>query len=250
MIVARLKPEQTLEEHLKLCIEALKSLSSIKILDIFKGTENLLKIAIVFHDSGKIFYQQRIKKGKGFLGHELFSTFIVDEFLQCEDLRVSFDSRFLIDAIVLYHHYAMGLSKREEKFFREFKSGFRISEDFEKILREHEEIVLELLNLDESATKKAMKKVNIAVKGHLEKGLLQYGWIFKNLRYINKEIWDRFVADRVFRKLMLVGINVMTIVDYLGAKTEDGRGSEFSRVIDEFISLYYRGGLNKGSESF
>ncbi|MEM2346639.1 MAG: hypothetical protein QXN49_08770, partial [Archaeoglobaceae archaeon] len=173
-----------------------------------------------------------------------------DEFLQCEDLRVSFDSRFLIDAIVLYHHYAMGLSKREEKFFREFKSGFRISEDFEKILREHEEIVLELLNLDESATKKAMKKVNIAVKGHLEKGLLQYGWIFKNLRYINKEIWDRFVADRVFRKLMLVGINVMTIVDYLGAKTEDGRGSEFSRVIDEFISLYYRGGLNKGSESF
>lgn len=242
MIVARLKPEQTLEEHLKLCLEAFKSLSSTKILNIFQGTENLLKIAIVFHDSGKVFYQQRIKKGKGFLGHELFSTFIVDEFLQCEDLNFSFDSRFLIDAIVLYHHYAMGLKIREERFLKEFKEGFSVGEEklFEEVLREYEEIVLELLECDESAIKKAMKRAKNAVMAHLEKGFLQYRLIFKNLRYINKEIWDRFVADRVFRKLMLLGVNAMTIVDYLGAKTEDGRRSEFSRVIDEFVSLYRR----------
>ncbi|MEM3761726.1 MAG: CRISPR-associated endonuclease Cas3'' [Archaeoglobaceae archaeon] len=245
MILARLKPEQSLEEHLKLCIKAFESLESTKPWNALENFKEFVKIAIVFHDSGKIFYQQRIKKGKGFLGHELLSAFIVDEFLKYEDLNVCFDFRVLIDAIVLYHHYAMGLKVREEKFLREFKDGFSVGEEemFEKILKEHEEIVLGLLGLDKSRTKKAMKRVNDAVVSHLERGFLQYRFIFKNLRYINKEIWDRFVADKVFRKLMMLGVNAMTIVDYLGVKLDRGKETEFSKVIEEFV-LLHRENLN------
>lgn len=242
MILARLEPEQTLEEHLKLCLEAFGSLTSTKLSDLFKGNEELLNVAIVFHDSGKIFYQRRIKKGKGFLGHELFSTFIVDEFLQSEDLNLNFESRFLIDAIVFYHHYAMGLREREEKFLKEFKSGFNVGEEkeLEEILREHEGLVVELLNLDKSAIKKAMKRVKGVIINHFENGVLHYGWIFKSLRYINKEIWDRFVADKGFRKLMFLGINAMRIVDYLGVKADKGKETDFSRVVEEFVSIYRR----------
>lgn len=245
MIFARLKPEQTLEEHIKLCLESLKHLSSTRLWRLFKNFENILKITIIFHDSGKIFYQDRVRRGKGFLGHELLSTFIVNEFLLHKDLNFSFDSRFLIDGIVLYHHYAMDLRKRKEKFLNEFRGSFIVCESEEKfmdLLKEHEKIVLDFLDLEKldlerEVAKKAMRDVNNKILKYLnlKRCLLQYGWIFKDLEQINKEIWSRFVKEKDFRKLMLLGINAMTIVDYLGVRE---RRTEFSRIVEEFVSTY------------
>ncbi|MEM0203838.1 MAG: hypothetical protein QXO16_06985 [Archaeoglobaceae archaeon] len=230
MIIARHEPLQTLEDHVSACLKAFESLRRGKFWKLFgEKVEKELRIAIVLHDSGKIFYQTK----KNFLGHELFSTYISHVFTKYLDL----DSR-LVEATILYHHYAMGLKKRIERFkskFGEFKVCEK-SEEFERILEGHESIVLKYIGLERSVAKEAMESVKESIRNHLNGCKLRYGGILQILEEENKEIWMTFVGEKDFRRSMLFCINMMTLVDYAGVVKTEERG--FGGIVEEFLRIY------------
>lgn len=230
MIIARHEPRQTLEDHVGACIRAFETLREKRFWKLYgENFEKEFRVAVVLHDSGKIFYQM----GKNFLGHELFSAFISQVFTKYLDL----DSK-LVGATILYHHYAMGLEKRIERFkskFKEFKVCERL-EDFEKVLEEHENIVLKYLDLEKSVAKEAMERVNKSIRKYLQYCKLEYGGILKTLEEENKEIWKRYSSEKDFRKSMLFCINVMTLVDYAGVP-ETGK-TEFGKIVEDFFKIY------------
>ncbi|MFN3384832.1 MAG: HD domain-containing protein [Archaeoglobaceae archaeon] len=230
MILAR--EDQTLEEHIERCLESFESIRCKKFWKMFgEKAEKDFRIAIVLHDSGKIFYQGK----KSFLGHEIFSAFISHVFTrEFPDLNSK-----LVEAIILYHHYAMGLKDRIKKFKIEFKD-FKVcnkSEEFEEILEEHKSIALKYIDLEGSSVKKAMEKVNESIRKRLNGCRLEYGGTLEILKEENSEIWKRFVSEKDFRKLALFCINMMTVVDYAGA-LEKGKKTDFGRVVEEFIRIY------------
>lgn len=236
MIVAR--ADQTLEEHISSCLKTLNDLKRTNFWRLVENGEEILKVAVIFHDAGKIFYQTRknLEKDKpSFFGHELFSTFILNEFLW--NLEFERRSRLLAIAVVLYHHYAMGVNQRKNGFKKRF-SKFIVcnsKEEFREILKEHEDIVLNFVKHERAEI--AMKKVNERILSYIEDFYLKYPPILDKIEENNIQIWREFIADKNFRKLMLPSINAMTIVDYLSVKP-GGKKTEFSRVIDEFVELY------------
>lgn len=235
MIIAR--QGQTLEEHLKLSLKAFEELKSTRFWKLISEAEEILKIAIVFHDAGKIFYQieNNIKnknKEPSFLGHEFFSAFILDNFTWA--MKLDKKSKLLATGSVLYHHYAMGLKERLKNFERK-NQEFRIfdsEKEFEGVLEEHKKIVLNLLKLEDA--EKAMDEVNNRIKSYLNANSLDYHSIFNQLRELNNQIWEKFVGEKDFRKLMLPCINTVTIVDYLGVN--EGR-SGFRSIVEEFMKV-------------
>ena len=95
--------KQTLKEHIDKALKALDEVKNSKIwkyaVKLFEGDEHLveeyLKIIILLHDIGKIFYQANIfldkKKGVKYLnfkGHEYFSTYLADEYLLLENNNI------------------------------------------------------------------------------------------------------------------------------------------------------------------
>ncbi|MFN3383533.1 MAG: hypothetical protein ACK401_01395 [Archaeoglobaceae archaeon] len=229
MIIARRKPIQTLEEHVRDCVRAFEILKEKKFWKLFgKNFEKELQIAIVLHDSGKIFYQTK----ENFLGHELFSAFISHVFIDF----LEFDSK-LVEATILYHHYAMGIKERIAKFkFREFKVCEKL-EEFDKILEEHGRIVLKYVDLEKSVAREAIERVNEAIQNRLEGCKLEYGGILETIKGENSEIWRRFVEEREFRKSMLFCINMMTLVDYAGVP-DTGEKKGFGRIVEDFFRVY------------
>ncbi len=229
MIIARYDPIQTLEGHIEACLKAFESLKQRKFWKIFgEKFEKELQIAIVLHDSGKIFYQRK----RNFLGHELFSAFVSHFFIDLLDLDLR-----LVEATILYHHYAMGIKERIEKFkFKEFKVCDRV-EEFEGIVEEHERIVLKYVALEKSVAKEAIERVNNQIRKRLEGCRLDYGGILKIVKEENSEIWKRFAEDREFRKSMLFCINIMTLVDYAGVP-DTGKKTDFGKIVEDFFRIY------------
>lgn len=234
MIFAR--AEQTLEEHISSCLKAFEDLKQTKFWKLIANAEDILRFALVFHDSGKIFYQTKknLERKPSFFGHELFSAFILNEFLW--NLELERDSRLLAVAVVLYHHYAMGINRRKNEFKKRF-SKFVVcdsKERFQETLKEHESIVLNFLEYEKA--KNAMKKVNEKILSYMEDSSLKYPPILEKIEENNIQIWREFVGKKNFRKLMLPCINAMTIVDYLGVKSD--KKEEFGKVIEDFVKLY------------
>lgn len=234
MILAR--ADQTLEEHINSALQAFEELKRTKFWKFVAEAEEVLRIAIIFHDSGKIFYQSSKNienQNPSFLGHEIFSTYILNDFLY--ELSFEEQKRLLAEAIVFYHHYAMGIKSRIEKFKQKFPT-FPIcsKEELRDVLEEHEKIVLKFLRIENA--KNAMEKLKEKIEKQFELNN-QLSPIFACVEQENTKIWAKFQSEKAFRKLMLPCVNVMTIVDYLGAK---GSETKFSKVVEDFVSLYRR----------
>lgn len=234
MILAR--AGQTLEEHIALALQALEELKRTRLWNLVAEAEEVLKIAVIFHDSGKIFYQtsENVKsQNPSFLGHEIFSTYILENFMY--ELGFEEKKKLLANAIVFYHHYAMGIKSRMEKFKKKFPKFPMCSiDELGNFLEEYEKIVLQFLKIENA--KNAMEKLREKIKLQFE-DKSPIAPIFAFVEERNKEIWDKFIGEMTFRRLMLPCVNAMTIVDYLGARAE-GRKTDFSRVVEEFVLLY------------
>ncbi|MDK2876265.1 MAG: CRISPR-associated endonuclease Cas3-HD [Archaeoglobaceae archaeon] len=244
MIYARKSEEfeQSLEEHIEECLKSLEELKNTRFWRIVSKAELDLKVATIFHDSGKIFYQNNLKKGKlSFSGHEVFSAYILDRFIWHygkfeKNLRIS---DLLSAAAVLYHHHAMGVKSRLGNL-RKLELKFSKQEEFKKILAEHEEIMLKNLEfLGLEGVERALKCVNsdlekFVVGGRVKssKMIFEFEGLNKGL---NKRIWDKFQKDANFRKMMVATTTALVVCDYRGAK---GKKTEFSKVVDEFVELY------------
>jgi CRISPR-associated endonuclease Cas3-HD len=248
MIYARKseKLEQSLEEHIRQCLKALEDLKNTRFWKIIGAAELELRTAIVFHDSGKIFYQKNLRKGKlSFSGHEIFSAYILKRFLwhyrkhaKTSDLELRCSWGDLSIAAVLYHHHAMGVKKRVESL-RKNELRFSSQKEFEEILAEHGEILLKNLEfLESEAVKLALEMLNSDLRRFLADGRVKTADIAYESDDIIKRTWECFQKDVYFRKMMIALTTALVICDYRGVREENGGKRGFEKIVDDFIELY------------
>jgi len=235
MIYARKSEEfeQTLEEHIEECLKALEELKNTRFWKLIRENEVELRTAIVFHDSGKIFYQKNFKGGKIiFTGHEILSAHILDTFAWYYGKDAG--NRYLSIAAVLYHHHAMGVKKRAGNL-RKIELKFN-REEFEEILAEHKKILLKHLEFFEpKAVEKALDDLNSNLRKLFTGDRVDTSSMVSECGEMITQIWEKFQKEADFRKKMIALTTALVICDYRGAK---GKRTEFGKIIDEFVELY------------
>jgi len=239
MIYARKSEEfeQVLEEHIEECLKALEELKNTRFWKLIRENEVELRTAIVFHDSGKIFYQKNFKKGKlSFEGHEICSAHILDTFAW-HYKKYAKEISDLSTAAVLYHHHAMGVKKRANNL-RKIKLKFSNQKEFEEILAEHEKILLKHLRFFEpKAVEKALDDMKSNLRKFFTDNRVNTVRIVSVCEEIISRVWERFQKDVDFRKKMIALTTALVVCDYRGVK---GKRTEFGGIIDEFVELYSR----------
>lgn len=237
MIYARKSEEieQSLEDHIEECLVALEELKNTRLWKLIGNEEVDLRTAVVFHDSGKIFYQKNFKRGKlSFEGHEIFSAYILSKFSWYYG-KFARDISNLSIAAVLYHHHAMGVKKRINSL-ENLKLKFTSQREFEGILAEHKKILLKNLGfLDSKAVELALEYLNSHLKEFLKNGEVNAIKMALESQGISNRIWNDFQKDVNFKKMMIALTTALVICDYRGVK---GKKTGFGKIVDEFIELY------------
>lgn len=245
----------------------------------FRGEEleELTSLCVVFHDSGKVFFQERqLNKFErlSFRGHEFFSTYLFEEFRQ-ELIDRSLEEpqeHLACEFGVLYHHHAMNRELRAPKlskttvplWYQRFKLGVELIEDLKRILgvglRSKDQRKAMEASLDRVRDKfqsrlelvpeveVKMLKPTHTVRSSLELvpevedsqvigGLV--GEIVREVGGISRKIWRKFVEDPKLRKLGFLLLSVLMAVDYLAAQELRGATpSDFAQALREFWELY------------
>ena len=252
--------EQCLEEHIEESLKAFENeIKNTKVWKYYVNSckhderiiEKWMKFAITFHDIGKMLYQRNFGHYNGktylnFTGHEFFSTFLADKFLNIwlekdvENRITEYgDFRWIVYASILYHHHAMGLRSRErlnvikvceENEFNEIvKAIYRILlsnlEDFE------EDVIVSFVN--------ELRSLNLTKsRGRLILDRNVISDVFRYVDELNIKIWENFVGIDEFRKLMILSTNLLILADYKGSERRGGKPTNFGKVLNEFIELY------------
>jgi CRISPR-associated endonuclease Cas3-HD len=127
------------------------------------------KLAVVFHDSGKIFYQfKRGKEGRRYLsfkGHEYFSTYILSMFannlleIDVENYEKDGTLRQICTFAIFFHHHAMNvrLRKPEVKPMM-FEYGMQLLDKFA------DEVSIFLDEVERDAMEKALDVIKSQTK--------------------------------------------------------------------------------------
>jgi CRISPR-associated endonuclease Cas3-HD len=247
---------QTLKEHVDKCIEALDEIKDTKIwrytVKLFGEddvVERYLKLTILLHDIGKVFYQanfcldrERSVRYLNFRGHEYFSTYLADEYLKISSKESgNFEEyrKFKLPVLsaILYHHHAMGLKKRgiikDVRVCRTEKEYYAMCNILNDIFRSYG------LSVEGFIRYLASLRDNFEIKGNLL--TLKQEFVNKvclEASTLNGKIWDSFVGDRDFRKRMLTFVVILLIADYKGSETRTKRPPKFYNVLKEFVELY------------
>ena len=237
MIYARKSEEfeQSLEEHIEDCLKALEELKNTRFWKVIGNAEFELRTAVVFHDSGKIFYQKNFKGRKiVFTGHEIISAQILDRFAWHYG-RYADEISELSTAAVLYHHHAMGVKERASNLGK-IELRFSSQKEFEGVLAEHEKILLKYLGfLEPKAVEKALDDLNSDLRKFFKDSRVEIARIVSDSRDLISRVWEKFQKEIDFRKKMISLTVALVICDYRGAR---GKETEFGRVVNEFIDLY------------
>ncbi len=248
---------QTLEDHIRDSLEALNNIRDTKIWRYYasfcQNAEKWMKLAIVFHDMGKVFYQEnkkRNKKGRylSFVGHEFISTYLVDGFLGIwlnKDLENRLEDyknfRWLVYSSILYHHHAMGLRSRER--LNEIKVCGNC--EFDNIAKKASEIVRKYsmefdVKPEEFFNLLKQLKLTKLVEGSdillLDRNVISD--IYRYVDELNVVIWRKFAGEKDFRRRMILATNMLIMADYIGSKERGEEKTEFGRVVDESVELY------------
>lgn len=259
--------KQSLDEHIKSSLNALEDkIKETKIWRYYAGLDNyadeLMKLAIVLHDIGKIFYQRNIKTNRkkneeylSFLGHEFISTYLADSFLSIwlenninERYGKYKDIRWIVYGSILYHHHAMGLRKRE----RSEKIKVCKKDEFNKIVERTCSIIKDYLNGSSNEVQLFSEEIK-ALRQRLRQKkfegdtkrdtplFLDRNQLLDIYRYVdelNTEIWRKFAGDDKFRSKMLLSTNILMLADYMGSEGRGEEKTEFGKILDESIELY------------
>jgi CRISPR-associated endonuclease Cas3-HD len=263
--------KQTLGEHIGESLKAIEEIKDGKLWSFYVNTltdrkgfknydeetfEKWLKFAVIFHDIGKVFYQRNFKPSTNdviyinFRGHEFFSTYLVDIFLNLwleRDLENRLnefkDFRWIVCSSILYHHHAMGLKSRERL------DEIRVCkpEEYESIIKEIDKIFRETAKLDKLFGVDAIESFIgelMKFKSKFRKNdgyILDKRFISEVFRYIddlNARIWTEFVKNKDFRKLMILTTTILIVLDYEGSKTRTEKLPKFYNILKEFVDLY------------
>lgn len=239
--------KERLSEHIKLALEIVKDIESskigrytYKILPKLRNLHEIVKLTIVFHDIGKIFYQDNKRiindcEVLSFKGHEFLSTWIFNEIsfysnkLICESYY-GLDVVFPIKFAILFHHHAMNITTR-------FNTPNEL-DDINKI-KERVPIVLNEIGqfLDDDLKSKLK---DILIKDILNSLHSNYKMELKNLL---ANVWREWIkADKVsseHKKLSLILLSILIAADVLAAKKVRGNDTTiYSTTLDEFRELY------------
>jgi len=235
--------EELLRDHIEEMLKVLNTLTTSKALKFVEKFEipkadfiNSLKIAVIFHDIGKIFYQENWKEQSlSFIGHERISALFLKMFMKnLDDEEPIIRLKDAIIFAVLYHHHAMGyrlpafkeistlkLNSLFEEFYedishlmRKYKMDFYINPLHEMILEIKKNFLSSMENIH---------------------SLIRYA---ENLPF-EKDIWETYLEDGIKRTLMLLSLSILISLDYESAgKTRRGNKAPFHRVTKEFIRHY------------
>jgi len=235
--------KELLIDHISYALEIAKRGESSKLFRFAEGIahdfdfKKAVRLAIVFHDSGKIFYQ-RVKGKKGsryisFRGHEYFSTYIFSKFAKNlaridENFRRNDMLKFACTFSIFFHHHAMNVRLRKPDIRDEdVELGLTLLETFEKEVRRflnHKEI---------EALRKSVNEI---------KGVKTNNLMMDLEGYINNQInaiWREMMKQGTLKKISYLSLITLITVDYLSAQQNRKTGkSIFNRVLNEFYRFY------------
>ncbi|MEM4591987.1 MAG: CRISPR-associated endonuclease Cas3'' [Sulfolobales archaeon] len=205
-----------------------------------KSFHKLLEYAIILHDFGKVpfnqkFYESREKKSSklSFEGHEIISAWFADKFLKrAEDDRIIEDGdRSFVFLAILLHHHPMDLRSRADKLE---KMDMRLNkETIELFYDELDGIIQPKYEILRDKEEVSVRDIVGQVLG--ERGILHSTW---------STLWMN--GDPLTRRVFLALIQGLIAADYSSAGTTRGGVSEFSTVIQLYLTYY---GINTSNSS-
>jgi CRISPR-associated endonuclease Cas3-HD len=199
--------------------------------------EELLRIAVVLHDAGKAFYQDRkvdLRENRernirylSFAGHEYISAAIADAIaFNLSELK----GKPLYDPVtfaVLHHHHAM---TRRVKLIPKLRRKMlqMPSPEYQESLSKLKEVLRQFLP---------------DLRDAFERSLPSSAYMLtESICPMYHKIYERFVQrwDPAQKKLAFLLLNSLIACDYLAAKSRGGRSSHFQIAVDEFVNSWLR----------
>ncbi|MCC6014018.1 MAG: CRISPR-associated endonuclease Cas3'' [Candidatus Verstraetearchaeota archaeon] len=246
--------KERLIEHINECLSAISNIKNSKIYKYLMkipcewtlSLDDVIRLSIIFHDIGKVFYQNNYKYDKehnvkylSFKGHEFLSFYIFNELFKFEFIDTKKED-FILSVCsfsILFHHHAMGVKKKimndygKEKVVNLNDTQInKLKETISKFLRNDREINA----LDRIINK--MKNISS------EKALEIICNTLKDDAY--KNIWNMYVSDSNFRKLSLAFLSTLLVADYYAAnkirKRIDKKPPDFYFVLMDFYEYYLK----------
>lgn len=248
--------EETLHDHIVAGLQAVNRIDNSPISRYIKKTYpglrnfyDIVRLAVVFHDVGKVLYQLDPSKVRGhisFFGHEIFSTYIFKKF--CDTYYKEdpcFDREFglknfglslekVIEFSILYHHHAMALDERIKYLSRDFiKLEKRLSlfedliEELDSFLSKKEKYVLEK-TVRELKEKFAEPEAIMEVKNYCSD-------------YIRNKVWYEVWLNKngKVKKFSLILLSTLLVADNFAAQKNRGYSEGvFNDVLEEFHEHY------------
>lgn len=200
--------------------------------------KDLIKLAIVFHDAGKAFYQteRNMKEDKesgekylSFTGHEFISAYIADRFVKEKNVQRFTPNLYSVVFAVYFHHHAIGIEKREKEAIARLR---HISQTEFEIEKEKLKSVLELFiqGDDKEVLRKCLDRLSKNTLSNLA------------LQQVSNEIYERLLhrPDPRLRKLSHIVLDCLLACDYIPASNRDRSESEFSHTISNFYNAWMR----------
>ncbi len=236
--------KELLIEHIATALEVMEGAEDSRLFrlaeKIYHGLDfkQAVRLAIVFHDAGKIFYQsKRGEKGKrymSFKGHEYFSTYIFNTFvsklfeIDLENYERYGVIRDVCSFAIFFHHHAMNVRLRKPEMEESsVRFGMSLLEIFENYVRQF---------LDQKEVEALKKAVN-EIKTRGAENLMRSLEVNVNSRV--NSLWREIMQRRDLKKLSYLTLIVLTTADYLSAqKSRKGGKTTFSRALDDFYRFY------------
>jgi len=208
--------------------------------------KELLKISIVLHDIGKVFYQNkrynlRLDHEKGicyltFAGHEYISAKIAYDFAFA--FNEQYDNPYIdvVTFAVLHHHHAMGGKKNRVENLRKKLQSMTQSEYIE-CLDKLRLILNQLLTDYKSVLEKTLANLGSSPIALVDPA-------------VHQKIYEKFVHTKKpnHRKLAFLLLDSLITCDYLAAEDRGGGVSHFHWTVHEFYNYWLRPEVSDRSE--
>jgi len=243
--------EETLDVHVLTALDLIKKKSKIvrygaKIEPKFY---DILRVAVIFHDIGKAFYQANykekdMKRVLSFRGHEVISAYIFHNILKKLKQEVGVEEYRIYDPAtfsILYHHHAMGIDKRISTIIK-----IKEPEELGKILQVTSSIIDNILQKNEL---EEFRKALVNTVMELIEKVQEVGFrklleiIAGNVKQLKSSLWRKdygYATSKKFRKVALLLLSALITVDYIAAiKIRGGSQTIFAQAINEYYAIYF-----------
>lgn len=225
---------ETLKDHILTALEAFNAGSRlVKVGEkLNKNFYKILRYSIIFHDFGKILFNQYMydpSKRLDFSGHEIISCYVTNVYLMKTPEAVhnfTDKDRKIIMLAVLFHHHPMKVMERLQRL-RRMGNVIIDSKTFEIFYQEAKEL---------EDIRPTSIKINVSINDIVREMNGPWGLI----RELWKDIWMSSSSD--VKKTFLLIIQGLVSADYSSAVKLRGVDSpekkKFVETIDLFLKFY------------